>query len=64
MKIGYARVSTADQNLARQIAKLNKVGVERIYQEKLSGKDMRRPQLRRLLRTLKHDDEGLCRQFR
>ena len=57
MKIGYARVSTADQNLARQIAKLNKVGVERIYQEKLSGKDMRRPQLRRLLRTLKHDDE-------
>ncbi|MGX5376944.1 recombinase family protein [Ligilactobacillus sp. LYQ135] len=45
MKIGYARVFTADQNLARQIAKLNKVGVERIYQEKISGKDMRRPQL-------------------
>jgi DNA invertase Pin-like site-specific DNA recombinase len=35
--IGYARVSTQDQSLDRQIDALNDVGVERIYQDKISG---------------------------
>ena len=38
MKIGYARVSTADQNLDNQIAALNEYGCEKVFQEKLSGK--------------------------
>ena len=46
-KIGYARVSTRDQNLARQIEKLHDAGVNKIFQEKLSGKNADRPQLDR-----------------
>lgn len=38
MKIGYARVSAKDQNLDRQIAAFASEGVEKIFQEKVSGK--------------------------
>ena len=37
MKIGYARVSTQDQNLDRQIDQLRQEGCTRIYEEKASG---------------------------
>jgi DNA invertase Pin-like site-specific DNA recombinase len=40
---GYARVSSKDQNLARQIKELEEFGCDRIYQEKQSGKDFKRP---------------------
>ena len=40
MKIGYARVSTQEQNLARQIEKLQEIGCDKIYEEKQSGKNM------------------------
>ena len=48
---GYARVSTVGQTLATQM----KAGVERLYAEKASGKDTKRPELERLLARL---DEG------
>ena len=38
MKIGYARVSSSGQNLESQIEALEKVGCEKIFQEKMSGK--------------------------
>ena len=57
MKIGYARVSTVDQNLERQIVRLKEEQVDLIYKEKLSGKDMERPQLKRLLKRLTSEDE-------
>src|SRR5262249_21597401 len=38
LKIGYARVSSLDQNLDRQIAALRAEGCEKIYREKASGK--------------------------
>lgn len=57
MKIGYARVSTIDQNLVRQIVRLRKEQVDLIYKEKLSGKNMERPQLKRLLKRLTSEDE-------
>jgi DNA invertase Pin-like site-specific DNA recombinase len=41
LKIGYARVSSLDQNLARQIAALRAEGCDKIYSEKASGKDMK-----------------------
>lgn len=43
MIFGYARVSSKDQNLARQIKELKQFGCERIYQEKQSGKNFERP---------------------
>lgn len=57
MKIGYARVSTVDQNLTRQIVRLKEERGDVIYKEKLSGKDMERPQLKRLLKGLNAEDE-------
>lgn len=56
MKIGYARVSTSDQNLDRQIEALKKSGVQKIFEEKISGKNMERPQLKELLDYI-HDDD-------
>lgn len=38
---GYARVSSKDQNLARQIKELEEFGCDRIFQEKQSGKNKR-----------------------
>lgn len=42
MNVGYARVTSKDQNLDRQIAALNEAGVERIFADKQSGKDFER----------------------
>ena len=42
-KIGYARVSSADQNLERQLKQLN--NVDKIFQEFVSGASRDRPQL-------------------
>lgn len=39
MKVGYARVSSLDQNLDRQLLEMNENGVEKIFQEKASGKN-------------------------
>ena len=57
MRYGYARVSTKSQNLDRQIAELDKVGVDKIFQEKESGKSFDRQQYRSLIRTIKKGDE-------
>lgn len=56
MKIGYARVSTQDQNLDRQIDNLKAAGCERIYQEKMTGTKSDRPQYRLMLDVLRHGD--------
>ena len=42
MKIGYARVSTEDQNLRLQQEALQKAGCQKIYQEKVSGAQVKR----------------------
>lgn len=57
MEIGYARVSTATQNLDRQIAALRSAGCETIYREKASGKAVKgRPQLEKAIDALGTDD--------
>ena len=56
MRIGYARVSTADQNLESQIDALQKAGCERIFQEKASGARADRPERNRMIDMLREDD--------
>jgi DNA invertase Pin-like site-specific DNA recombinase len=56
MKIGYARVSTIDQNLDRQIQALTAAGCDYIYQEKLSGKNTQRPEFNRMMVSLQEGD--------
>lgn len=48
-KIGYARVSTTEQNLDRQLKSLREYGCKKVYQDKLSGKSRKRPQLELML---------------
>ena len=43
MNIGYARVSTLDQNLDLQMQALRKAGCKKIFREKLSGASRERP---------------------
>lgn len=56
MKIGYVRVSTVEQNEARQVEALNKLGVEKIYIEKKSGKNLDRPVLQEMLDFIREGD--------
>lgn len=56
MLIGYARVSTQDQDASAQIAALKTAGCELIFQEKASGGRWDRPELHRLLGQLRNGD--------
>lgn len=58
-KYGYIRVSSADQNIARQSVEMEKLGIDRkhIYVDKQSGKDFERENYQKLLRKLKENDE-------
>lgn len=56
MKIGYARVSTLEQNLDRQIDQLKAEGCERIFCDKMSGKIKDRPELVRMMDMLRAGD--------
>src|SRR6516165_5636007 len=56
MRIGYARVSTRDQNLELQLDALNKAGCKRIFTDKLSGAQVERPGLNEALSHLREAD--------
>lgn len=56
MIIGYARVSTSDQDTALQIDALKKSGCEKVYQEKVSGASKERPELIKCLDALRAGD--------
>jgi len=56
MRIGYARVSTAEQNLNLQLDALKKAKCKRIYEEHGSGKDSARLELLSCLKALRADD--------
>lgn len=53
---GYARVSTEQQNLDRQIDALTGYGVDRLYNEKMTGTRKDRPELRKMLENLTEGD--------
>ncbi len=56
MIIGYARVSTHDQNLDSQLDALQKADCEQIFQEKITGKIKDRPELISCLKALRKGD--------
>lgn len=56
MKIGYARVSSKEQNLDRQIKSLTEAGCEKIYCDKQSGKDFDRPEYQKMISEITSDD--------
>ena len=56
MKVAYVRVSTIEQNEARQIEALEKHGIEKWFTEKISGKDTHRPELQNMLDYVREGD--------
>jgi len=56
MKIGYARVSTLEQNLDLQLRALKKSGCKRIFQEKVSSTGRKRPEFLRMLDQIREGD--------
>lgn len=56
MIIGYARVSTKDQNLSMQIDALKKEGCKKIFKEKVTGTKQDRIQLQKMLEEIREGD--------
>lgn len=56
MLVGYARVSTQDQDLALQLDALSQVGCEKVFTEKASGAQRERPQLAEALDYMRAGD--------
>ncbi|WP_407313104.1 recombinase family protein [Desulfosporosinus sp. SB140] len=56
MKIGYVRVSTSEQNTARQEVLMPELGVDEVYIDKVSGKNTNRPELQKMLEYVRKGD--------
>lgn len=56
MLVGYARISTTEQNIDRQLVKLNELGCEKVYVDKCSGKDTHRPKFNELMDFVRDGD--------
>ncbi len=63
MNVAYVRVSTIEQNEERQIEGLKKYGIEKWFTEKVSGKDMNRPQLQQALEFVRDGDTLFVHDF-
>ncbi|MDF2907942.1 MAG: resolvase, terminal domain protein [Herbinix sp.] len=62
-KIGYARVSTLEQKLDRQIEALEKEGCDIIFNEKITGTKMDRPELQKMLSSLQEGDTVIVKEL-
>lgn len=56
MKIGYVRISTTEQKTARQDELMKQLGVEKVYTDKMSGKDAERPELQKMINYVREGD--------
>lgn len=63
MILGYVRVSTIEQNEARQLVTMDKYNVDKIFSEKVSAKDTNRPQLKELLDYVREGDTVVVHDF-
>ena len=63
MKVGYVRISTEEQNTARQDVLMKRLGVEKVYTDKQSGKDTDRPELQKLMEFVREGDTVVVESF-
>lgn len=63
MRVGYVRVSTAEQNPARQVELMKSLGVEKVFLDKISGKNTDRPQFNEMLSFLREGDTLYVESF-
>lgn len=56
MKIGYIRVSTQEQNIARQEVLMKSLEVDEVYIDRISGKNADRPELKRMMDYVRRGD--------
>lgn len=63
MNIAYVRVSTAEQNEARQVEALEKYKIEKWFKEKVSAKDTHRPELQNLIEFAREGDTVYVHDF-
>ena len=61
--IGYVRVSTVEQNEARQVEALEKHNIEKWYIEKVSAKDTNRPELKNMMEYVREGDTVYIHDF-
>lgn len=63
MNIGYVRVSTIEQNEARQVEALSKYNIDKWFTEKVSAKDIKRPQFKTMLEFAREGDTIYIHDF-
>ena len=56
MKVGYIRISTREQNTARQDLLMQELGVEKVYTDRMSGKSQERPELHKMMDFVREGD--------
>ena len=56
MQVGYVRVSSTSQNTERQEVMMKKLGVEKMFTDRMSGKDMDRPELKNMMDFVREGD--------
>lgn len=63
MKIGYVRCSSLDQNPERQEVLMERLGVDKVYLDMCSGKNMERPQLKAMMEFMREGDTVIVESF-
>lgn len=63
MDVGYVRISTRDQNTARQDVLMEQLGVEKVYTDRVSGKNTDRPELQRMMDFVREGDVVIVESF-
>lgn len=63
MKVGYVRISTKEQNTARQNVLMEQLGVEKVYTDRVSGKNTDRPELQKMMDFVREGDTVIVESF-
>lgn len=63
MKVGYVRISTKEQNTARQDELMRQLEVEKVYTDRMSGKDAERPELQKMMDFVREGDTLVVESF-